>query len=62
MKNLNKKVLWKAVELSTFALGLLLIFACAGDGIWNGRLLLGLVLLVASYQAEIKYRNEEEQS
>lgn len=62
MKNSNKKVLWKAVELSTFALGLLLIFACAGDGCWNGRLLLGLVLLVASYQAEIKYRNEEEQS
>lgn len=59
MKNLNKKVLWKAVELSTFALGLLLIFACAGDGCWNGRLLLGLVLLVASYQAEIKCRKEE---
>lgn len=59
MKNLNKKVLWKAVELSTFAIGLLLIFACAGDGCWNGRLLLGLVLLVASYQAEIKYRKED---
>lgn len=59
MKNLNKKVLWNAVELSTFALGLLLIFACAGDGCWNGRLLLGLVLIVASYQAEIKYRKEE---
>lgn len=59
MKNLNKKVLWKAVELSTFALGLLLIFACAGDGCWNGRLLLGLVLIVASYQAEAKYRKED---
>jgi hypothetical protein len=59
MKNLNKKVLWKAVELSTFALGLLLIFACAGDGCWNGRLLIGLVLLVASYQAEAKYRKED---
>ncbi len=59
MKNLNKKVLWKAVELSTFALGLLLIFVCAGDDCWNGRLLLGLVLLVASYQAEIKYRKED---
>ncbi|MBR1373645.1 hypothetical protein IJ556_04245 [bacterium] len=59
MKNLNKKVLWKAVELSTFALGLLLIFACASDGCWNGRLLLGLVLLVASYRAEIKYKKED---
>jgi len=59
MKNLNKKVLWKAVELSTFALGLLLIFACADDGCWNGRLLLGLVLLVASYQAEVKYGKED---
>lgn len=59
MKNLNKKSFWNAVELSTFALGLLLIFACAGDGCWNGRLLLGLVLIVASYQAEIKYRKEE---
>ena len=59
MKNLNKKVLWKAVELSTFALGLLLIFACAGDGCWNGRLLLGLVFIVASYQAEAKYRKED---
>ena len=60
MKNSNKKVLWKAVELSTFALGLLLIFACAGDGIWNGRLLLGLVLLIASFQAEIKYNRIKE--
>ena len=59
MKNLNKKVLWKAVELSTLALGLLLIFACAGDGCWNGRLLLGLVLIVASYQAEARVGKED---
>ena len=59
MKNLNKKSFWNAVELSTFALGLLLIFACVGDGCWNGRLLLGLFLLAASYQAEAKYRKEE---
>ena len=51
----NKKMALKITELVTFALGLLLIFMCAGDGIWNGRLLLGLVLLIASYQAEKKY-------
>ena len=54
-KTEKRKITLKITELVTFALGLLLIFMCAGDGIWNGRLLLGLVLLIVSYKAEKKY-------
>lgn len=54
-KTEKRKTALKITKLVTFVLGLLLIFMCAGDGIWNGRLLLGLVLLIVSYKAEKKY-------
>lgn len=54
-KTENKKMALKITEFVTFVLGLLLIFMCAVDGIWNGRLLLGLVLLIVSYKTDKKH-------
>ena len=50
----SSKTAWEVLSVVLFALGLLLIFLCAGDGCYNGRLFLGVVLLFASRKADIK--------
>lgn len=55
----SSKTAWEVSSVVLFALGLLLIFLCAGDGCYNGRLFLGVVLLFASRKADIKAGKED---
>jgi hypothetical protein len=54
----SSKIAWEVLSVVLFVLSLLLIFFCVGDGCYNGRLLLGLVLLISSCQADIKAGKE----
>ena len=55
-----RKMAWKLAELVFFALSFVSVLLCFGDGVYNGRLFLGCVLLCASYQCHVKARKEGE--
>lgn len=54
MKKISRKSLAKIAEIAMFGLGFYLICRCCGDGIYNGRLILGLVLFVGYFYLEYK--------
>ena len=54
MKKISRKSLAKIAEIAMFGLGFYLIFCCCSDGIYNGRLLAGAVLLAGSLYLERK--------
>lgn len=54
MKKISRKNLAKIAEIAMFGLGFYLIARCCGSGIYNGRLILGLVLFVGSFYLEHK--------
>ena len=55
MEKISRKSLVKIAEIAMFGLGFYLICRCFGDGIYNGRLMLGLALFVGSFYLEHKY-------
>ena len=54
MKKILRKSLAKFAEIAMFVLGLCLIFRCCDDGIYNGRLIAGVILFVGSFYLENK--------
>lgn len=55
MKKISRKSLVKIAEIAMFGLGFYLICCCCGDGIYNGRLMLGLALFVGSFCLKYHY-------
>ena len=54
------KTIWGVLKIVFFSIGLLLIFMCASDGYWNGRMILAVVCAFASLQCRIKEHGKEE--